>query len=97
MSDHFGTLCIKGLTTGVLQIAAAGFFMYEVVYVTIGNPAFCLPLNLTGVHFWDELQHFGDVNEPETKYRPIRTREIGGTRLSEELYAIYNLLVDTRP
>ena len=24
---------------------------YEVIYMTIGNPAFCLALNLTGVHF----------------------------------------------
>ena len=36
---------------------------HEVVYVTIGNPAFCLALYLTGVHFWGELQHIGDVNE----------------------------------
>ena len=30
---------------------------YEVVYVTIGNPAFCLPLYLTGIHFRGNLQH----------------------------------------
>ena len=29
----------------------------EVVYVTIGNPAICLALYLTGVHFRDELQY----------------------------------------
>ena len=61
-------------------------FTWEVVYVTIGNPAFCLALNITGVHFRCELQLVGDVSEPEIKYRPIRTREIGGATLSEELY-----------
>ena len=35
----------------------------EVVYVTIGNPAFCLALYLSGVHFRGELQHIGDVSE----------------------------------
>ena len=35
----------------------------EGVYVTIGNPAFCFFLNLTGVHFWGKLQHGGDVSE----------------------------------
>ena len=29
----------------------------------IGNPAFCLALYLTGVHFRGELQHVGDVSE----------------------------------
>ena len=33
----------------------------EVVYVTIGNLAFCLFLYLTEVHFRGELQHVGDV------------------------------------
>ena len=62
----------------------------KVVYVTIGNPAFCLGLNLTGVYFRGGLQHVGDVSEPEIKYRPIRTREIGGARLSEELYLCFH-------
>ena len=53
----------------------------EVVYVTIGNPAFCLALYLTGVHFRGELQHVGDASEQKIKCRPIRTREIGGVRL----------------
>ena len=53
----------------------------EVVYVTIGNPAFCLVLCLTGVHFRGELQHVGDVNEQKIKCRPIRIREIDGVRL----------------
>ena len=56
-------------------------FTKEVVYVTIGNPAFCIALYLTGVHFRGELQHVGDVSEQKIKRRPIRTREIGGVRL----------------
>ena len=39
----------------------------EVVYVIIGNPAFCLALYLTGVHFRGELQHVGDVSEQKIK------------------------------
>ena len=34
-----------------------------IVYVTVGNSAFCLPLYLTGVHFRGELQHVGRVGE----------------------------------
>ena len=34
----------------------------EGVYVTIGNPAFCLFIYLTDVHFRGELQHGGDVS-----------------------------------
>ena len=52
------------------------------VYVTIGNPAFCLFLYLTGVHFRGELQHDGDVSQQKIKCRPIRAREIGGVSLS---------------
>ena len=59
---------------------------YEGVSVTIGNPAFFIALYLTGVHFRGELQHICDVSEKKIKCRPIRTREIGGVRLSEELY-----------
>ena len=36
--------------------------------MTIENPAFCLFLYLTGVHFRGELQHAGDVSEEKTKY-----------------------------
>ena len=61
--------------------------------MTIGNPAFCLLLCLTGVYFPGELQHVGDVNEQNFKSRPIKTREIGGVRLSEELYDNYKLLI----
>ena len=57
------------------------------MYVAIGNPAFCLALYLTNVHSWSELQHVGDVSEQKVKRRPIGTPEIGGARLSKELYA----------
>ena len=59
----------------------------EGVSVTIGNPAFCLALHLTGVHFRNKLQHVGDVSEQKCKCGPIRFREIGGVRLSDALYA----------
>ena len=36
--------------------------------MTTGNPAFCLLLNLTGVHFRGELQHVGDVSEQKYKW-----------------------------
>ena len=42
-------------------------FILEVVSVTIGNPAFCLFLYLTGVHFRGELGHAGDVSEQKIK------------------------------
>ena len=58
----------------------------EGVYVTVGNPAFCLFLYLTGVHFRGELQHGGDVNQQKIKSRPIRNQEIGGASLSDVLY-----------
>ena len=56
------------------------------VSVTIGNPVFCLASYLTGVHFRGKLQHVGDVSEQKFKCRPIRTRELGGVKLSEEMY-----------
>ena len=59
----------------------------EGVYVTIGNPAFCLFLYVTGVHFRGKLQHGGDVSQQKTMCRPIRTQEIGGVSLSDVLYA----------
>ena len=55
--------------------------------MTIGNPAFCLLLYLTGVHFRGELQHGGHVGQQKIKYRPIRIPEIVGVRLQDELYA----------
>ena len=50
----------------------------EVVHVTIGNPAFCLVLHLTGVYFRGKLQHTGHVGEQRIKFRSIKTREIVG-------------------
>ena len=58
--------------------------------MTIGNPAFCLFVYLTGVHFRRELQHVGDVSEQKIKYGPIRTRKIGGVRLQDGEYVKYN-------
>ena len=48
--------------------------------MTIGNPAFCVALYLTGVHFRGDLQPVGDVSEQKIKCGPIRTRGIGGVR-----------------
>ena len=58
---------------------------YEAVYVTIGNPAFCLVLYLTAVHFRGELQHVCHVDGQKVKSRSIRTREIGGVRLQDHM------------
>ena len=49
--------------------------------MTIGNPAFCLTLYLTGVHFRGEVQHVGHGGEQKIKCSPIRTLEIAGVRL----------------
>ena len=49
--------------------------------MTIGNPAFCLALYLTGVRFRGELQHVGHMSEQKRKCRPIGTRGIAGVRL----------------
>ena len=54
--------------------------------MTIGNSAFCFALYLTSVHFRGELQHVGDTSEQKFKCLPIKTREIGGVRLSEALH-----------
>ena len=56
--------------------------------MTIGNPAFCLALYLTGVLFQGEFQHVGDVSEQNIKSQPIRTQVTGGVRFSEELYHV---------
>ena len=45
--------------------------------MTIANPAFCLALYVTGVHFRGELQHGCQVGEQKVKYQPIKNREIG--------------------
>ena len=54
--------------------------------MTIGNPALCLVFLLPGVHCRGELQHVGDVSKQKFQCRPIRSREIGGVRLSEALH-----------
>ena len=59
--------------------------------MTIENPAFCLDLYLTGVHFRGELQHAGHVGGQKFKFQPIRNREIGGVRLQDEPYVRRNL------
>ena len=46
--------------------------------MTTGNPAFCLALYLTGVHFRGELQHGSHVGEQQIKCQPIRTQQRGG-------------------
>ena len=59
--------------------------------MAVGNPALCLTLYLTGVHFRGELQHVGHGDEQKIKYSPIRTREIAGVRLQEEPYVTEHL------
>ena len=78
----------KTIYFGELKLLSLMFscFCLEGVSVAIGKPVFCLALYLTGVHFWGELGHAGDVSEKKFKCRPIRTREIGGVRLSEALH-----------
>ena len=49
--------------------------------MTIGNPAFCLALYLTGVHFRGELQHVDHVGKQKIKCQPIRTRKIAGVKI----------------
>ena len=60
----------------------------EVVYVIIGNRAFCLTLNLTGVHFGGELLHVRTISEQKLKFQPNRTQKIGAFRLPDELYGL---------
>ena len=47
----------------LFTVASINRIQKEVVNVIIGNPAFCLDLYLTGVHFRSELQHVGHVGE----------------------------------
>ena len=53
-------------------------FLREVVYVTIGNPTFCLALYLTGIQFRDKLQH---VDWAKNQVLTNQTRETAGVRL----------------
>ena len=59
---------------------------WEVVYVTVGNPAFWFAWYLTSKNFRGELQHDGHVDEQKIKCQPIRTRGIAGPWLQDELY-----------
>ena len=63
---------------------------YEVVYVTIGNPAFLPRIIFNWRTLWGQVTVcFGHVGEQEIKCWPIRTQEIAGVRLSEkELYVM---------
>ena len=62
--------------------------------MTNGNPAFCLFLYLTGIHFRGELQHVGDVSQVLTnqnsrnRWRHIARRTTKSSLLFEmELFA----------
>lgn len=46
----------------------------EVVYLTIGNPTFCLAFYLTVVRFRGELHNVDHVSEQKTKCGPIKTQ-----------------------
>ena len=48
--------------------------MIEVVYVTIGDPAFCLALYLSGVPFRGKLQLGYYVGEQKVKFKPMSSR-----------------------
>ena len=65
---------------------ASSIYNIEGAYMTIGNPALCIFLYLTGVHFRRELQHGGDVSQQKINCGPIRTRKIVGVSLSDVLY-----------
>ena len=55
------------------------------------KPRFLIFLDLNGIRFRGELQHVGHVSEQKIKCWPIRTQEIGGVRLQDGLYVIYQL------
>ena len=55
--------------------------VFEILYVTIENPAFGLALYLTSVHFRGELYPVGHVGEQKIRCPPIRTRQIASVRL----------------
>ena len=48
---------------------------YEGVYVTIGHPAFCPFLHLTGAHFPVELQHDSDVSQQKISKKLASTNQ----------------------
>ena len=51
----------------ICNIIQKSIHPFEVVYVTVGNLAFCLFLYLTVTHFRGELQHVGDIIEQKFK------------------------------
>ena len=71
-TEHTKTLTDHILTNSPEKVVQSGLIEMElsnhelihceVVYVTIGNPDFCLALYFTGVHFRGELQHVGRCN-----------------------------------
>ena len=79
--DFFSTRLSKRWNIQIL-FKKFSFGHIEGVYVTIGGVLYS-----TGAHFRGKLQHVGDVSEWKIKCGPIRTREIGGVRLQDELYA----------
>ena len=58
-----GILCPEPIRNVRPKTEGDYFSRIEVVYVTIGSPAFFLALYLTGVHFQGALQHGGHVAE----------------------------------
>ena len=54
--------------------------------MTIVHPAFCLFLNLTGVHFRGELQHGDDVSQQKISVDQSELEKIGVVTLSDVLY-----------
>ena len=80
--------CFHSFKYVIDQANVCFFFLFplEGVYVTIGNPAFCLLLYLTGIYFQGKLQDDGDISQQKIKCCPIRTRDKGGVPLSDVLY-----------
>ena len=67
----------------------------EVVYVTIRNPAFCLFLYLTGVHFRGELQHVGDVvSKKSSADQSELEKQVVSDCKTDYMYMIYYHYVD---
>lgn len=58
------------------------------MYITIRTLAFCLTVSLTGVNFRGKLQYVTHMGGQKIKCRPIRTQEVGGSRLQDKLYVI---------
>ena len=63
------TIALPDINVAVISLyeSATNLTLMEVAYETIGNPASCPALYLTGVRFPGELQHVGHVNEQKIK------------------------------